>query len=431
MFLAVEKRILLSRLLTRSGDQAWDFIVPLALLHLFPGRLQIAAFYYLIVKVGVLVFTPSLGRWMDVSARGVVIKRGIGIQFISVFVGMIIFYFFDIQSHDSNDAILSGTKQLYFVGLILVGILASLGSVITEISVGNDLVPLLVPSARLTVFNSWLQRVDLFTEVGSPIVAGLLFSFQPSGAHLLGLVLVATWNLVSFVPEYSLLRGLVERAHVDKDQVQASLSERKSFSFNFTKLKINPLALLIFSNALLWISVLSPHGVLLTGYLKDKVGLPEAEIGLFRGLGAVFGLISTVTFPYLVRHRGLVRGARIHLLFQLAAVAFAVLAFFVESPSVIYLFLAGILVSRIGLYGFSNGEFELRQRLIPAAERGELNSLNSAMTTFATLIIFAAGSVLTKTEDFKYLVYLSLFAVFLANVGYFLFSRKIVNKFET
>lgn len=426
MFLAIEKRILMSRLLTRSGDQAWDFVVPLALLHIFPGHLQMAALYYLIVKLGVLLMTPILGRWVDRSARSTVIRRGIGIQFFSVLAGFAFFYFLDKQSHNDPGVFLNGPEKIFFVGLAVAGVLASLGSVITEISVGNDLTPLLVPPERLTFFNSWLQRVDLMTEVVSPILAGLLFLIQPSGAHLLGLFLVAAWNVISFVPEHFILSGLIGRDLLGKDRLQGQMSAKRLFGFDFIKLKRNPLLFLIFSNALLWLSVLSPHGVLLTGYLKDEVNLPEFEIGLFRGLGAIFGLISTLTFPYFVKRIGLTKATGGHLLFQLGALGFAIAAFATAGSSwAIYLFLAGILLSRIGLYGFSNGEFELRQRLIPEFERGELNSFSSAMTTFATLILFAAGSVFPQTKDFEYLVYFSLLAVALANAGYGWFSQKV------
>jgi iron-regulated transporter 1 len=41
------------------------------------------------------------------------------------------------------------------------------------------------------------------------------------------------------------------------------------------------------------------------------------------------------------------------------------------------------------------------------------------MTTLATLVLFAAGSFLPNTDDFKYLVYGSLAAVLLANAVFF------------
>ncbi|MBK8201297.1 MAG: hypothetical protein IPK68_02845 [Bdellovibrionales bacterium] len=70
-----------------------------------------------------------------------------------------------------------------------------------------------------------------------------------------------------------------------------------------------PVSQVVLAYALLWLSVLSPHGVLLTAYLKDGWKLPELTIGIFRGLGAVFGLLATVLFPILVKNMSVNRAS--------------------------------------------------------------------------------------------------------------------------
>lgn len=420
----IETQLLLGRLLTRSGDQAWDFVVPFALLHVFPGKLQIAALYYLIIKIGTFLLTPWVGRWIDSNQRGRVVKIGVWLQFFAVLGGIFCFYILDGMVHGS--LAVSGRQDLVtplFAILAAFGILASLGALITDIAVGNDLAPSLIPPEKLTQFNSWLRRIDLGTEVGAPIVAGVLFTLESSMIHLFGLILVAVWNLISFVPEYLLLVNVIQKSGLHIKETRATKSWKELFHFNVKESITNPIFWLIFSYALLWLSVLSPHGVLLAGYLKDKMALPESEIGLFRGLGAVFGLISTLTFPYLVKKTGLIQSAKLHLAFQGLVLTVGIAAFAVESSSSVYVFLGCILLSRIGLYGFSNGEFELRQRLIPENKRGELNSLGYLTTTMATLVLFSAGSLLPSTEDFKYLVYGSLLAVLLANAVFLKWAK--------
>lgn len=419
----IETQLLLGRLLTRSGDQAWDFIVPFALLHVFPGKLQVAAFYYLLIKIGTFLLTPLIGKWIDSSQRTKVVKVGVWIQFFAVLGGTVAFYVLDVVSHaivEVGDGILIGSL---FAILSVFGIFASLGSVITDIAVGNDLAPSLIPADMLTQFNSWLRRIDLGTEVGAPILAGVLYTLEVPSIHLFGLLAVALWNLISFVPEYMLLVNVIKKSNLPLKTSSAAKGLKELFTINFSESVANPIFWLIFSYALLWLSVLSPHGVLLAGYLKDKVALPESEIGVFRGLGAIFGLISTFTFPLLVKRFGLISSSKLHLAFQGGVLVFGIIAFSTGFPLSIYVFLGCILLSRIGLYGFSNGEFELRQRMIPQGQRGELNSLSYLTTTFATLILFAAGSLLPSTEDFKYLVYASLAAVLLANVIFFKWAK--------
>lgn len=422
-FFNIERKLLLGRLLTRSGDQAWDFVVPFALLHVFPGRLQIAAFYYLIIKIGTFLLTTFAGRWIDSNQRRVVVRFGVWVQFFAVLGGMICFWYLDKAIH--SGLTLSNLPPVFlFAALCLFGIGASLGSVITDIAVGNDLAPTLVAGDRLTHFNSWLRRIDLGTEVGAPILAGLIYALDSSLVHLFGLLMIALWNLVSFVPEYFLLKNVVDSSKIEKPKGGATKSWKELLQVDFKAAFGNPLFPLIFSYALLWLSVLSPHGVLLAGYLKDQISLPEAEIGLFRGLGALFGLISTVSFPMLVKKMGLIKSSKSHLAFQGLTLIVGIIVFQMNQGFGIYVFLGCILLSRIGLYGFSNGEFELRQRLIPENQRGEINSLSYLMTTLATLILFAVGSILPNTEDFKYLVYGSLLAVLCANVVFFRWSQK-------
>lgn len=419
----IERKLLLGRLLTRSGDQAWDFVIPFALLHVFPGRLQVAALYYLIIKIGTFSLTTYAGKWIDSSARSLIVKGGVWIQFLGVLGGMICFWHLDHSVH-AGDALLDSTTLALFSALSGFGIFASLGSVITDIAVGNDLAPALVSSDRLTWFNSWLRRIDLGTEVGAPILAGLIYAQQSESIHLLGLLLIALWNLISFIPEYLLLRNVVESSNLTKEITESPHSWKDLLQVDFKKAIANPIFPLMFSYALLWLSVLSPHGVLLAGYLKDQMSLPETEIGLFRGLGAMFGLISTFSFPFFAKKMGLIKSSKAHLLFQGITLVVGIIAFSVRGSYAIYIFLGCILLSRIGLYGFSNGEFELRQRLIPETKRGELNSLSYLMTTLATLVLFALGSLLPNTEDFKYLVYASLAAVLIANFVFIKWSDK-------
>lgn len=420
--ITTEIKLLLSRLLTRTGDQAWDFVVPFALLHVFPGKLQAAAFYYLVIKLGTLLLTSASGKWMDTTARKNVVRVGIGFQFIGVLFGIIFFLILDSVVHQSTEA--AWQISLYFAGLCAAGIFASLGSHITDLAIGNDLVPALVPTTKLTWFNAWMRRIDLSTEVGAPILAGFIYVLNPtSWHHLLGLIVVALWNLISFVPEYGILRGILKVT--PERSARAVTQEWKSlFKIDHRVATRSPLFWLLVSNTFLWFSVLSPHGVLLTAYLKEQVQMVESEISLFRALGALFGLISTLSFPFLVRRWGLLRSTFSHILLQGLSLCAGVLAFATHTKWGYVLFLASILVSRIGLYGFNNGEFEIRQRMVPEQIRGELNSLAVLMATTANLFIFLISSLIQESADFQYLVYISAFSVLCGSFAYLYWIRR-------
>lgn len=393
-------KILLGRFLTRSGDQAWDFAVPLTLLKIFPDQIRIAAGYYLAVKFLHVLLMPRLASVIDRKSRIHVAYLGTIMQLVGVVAGAIsLFYLYTLNSVETNAGIILG----------LSGLVGSMGSTLMNISVGNDLVPAAIPASEITKFNSRMRQLDLFTEVSSPVAAGLLLILTHPSIPLFGFVLVALWNVVSFIPEMLILKSIFKSSpELLKEKTQTSaiskLSMLAKLKNGWTAFFRQPVAPAVAAYALLWLSVLSPHGVLLTGYLKDAWNMPEIVVGAFRGLGALFGLLSTVLFPLIVAKFGLIKGSRHFILFQTAMVITALVFFWIPTQTGQYGFLIFILFSRVGLYGFSLGEMQIRQLGIAPHERGEVNGFADALTGVATLVLFAFGALLPSTSQFSILV---------------------------
>lgn len=419
---AITRRLLLSRFLTRAGDQAWDFAVPLTLVKLFPETLQIAAVYYLCIRAGQVLLAPRIGRLIDRWQRVTVVSCGIGLQTVGMLLALAII--FTMVQLDVSGAI-GDTRFLLLFGLLAAfGLASSLGALIMEIAVANDIVPAVIKTSELATVNSRLKQIDLATEVGSPIVAGILLSMAWPAVPLAGFALVAAWNVLSFLPEYLLVRSvltsvpalLAKPVGAEKD-IGASLLKRLSAGWrHFFAQPIMP-AMVAYS--FLWLSVLSPHGVLLTAFLKGGWHVSEVAIGVFRGAGAVFGLGATYLYPILTRRMGMLRASRTFITFQ-AACLIAALFFFHSGATAA--FLAAVLLSRVGLYGFDLGETQLRQTAIPETLRGEVNAFAAALTSVATLGLYGAGAIFTSAEDFYILVYSSVGFVCLGAVIFSVWS---------
>lgn len=425
--MSISIKILLGRLLTRSGDQAWDFAVPLVLLQVLPNQLRYAALYYLAIKLATVFLLPSFTRLIDKIDRLMAAKIGLFIQLVGVIVGLgsivLIQNEFQLRPH-------SISFFLIFILLIFSGILGQLGSTFSEISVANDIVPATFAGTELSAINSRLRQVDLFTEVVSPVVTGGLLLVSTTQNSLLGFLIVALWNVLSFFPEYFLLKSVFKgNPDLKNKPLQFSEVDRETFFKQINKgwksFFKQPVAGAALAYALLWLSVLSPHGVLLTAYLKDAWQTPEWIIGLFRGAGAIFGLAATMIFPIVVKRFGVSKGSLLFISYQSLMLIFALLFFFSGGVMGQAGFLIFILLSRVGLYGFSLGEMQLRQTMIAANVRGEVNGFANALTVVATIILFTAGVVLPTTEDFKYLVAMSVFFVLLAVAIFFRWFFKV------
>ncbi|WP_413291207.1 MFS transporter [Bdellovibrio sp. HCB337] len=408
MKLTLPRKLLLGRLLTRSGDQAWDFAVPLILLKIFPDQIRIAALYYFLVKLLNVLLLPKVASLIDRMSRQKTANLGIFLQLAGVLIGTSSITYLSILNSSGN-LWSDSTSSMMFVFLVLGGLLSSSGSSFMDIAISSDLVPSSLQPQDLSQFNSRLQQVDLFTEVTAPVLAGLLLLIdQPT--YLTGFFLVALWNVLSFFPELGLLRSIFqERPDLVNKQIIAAAETKESLWHKLTSgwraFFKEPVALVAIAYACLWLSVLSPHGVLLSGYLKDAWQLPEWAIGIFRGAGAFFGLAATFVFPLVVKKKGLPKASQVLIIFQSCVLLLGLVCFFAyQSLWGQVGFLVAILISRIGLYGFSLGEMQIRQTHINPEVRGQVNGFASALTGVATLLLFGAGTLIPKTSDFQYLV---------------------------
>lgn len=405
-------KLLLGRLLTRSGDQAWDFAVPIVLLKILPNHLRIAAIYYLVIRLAGVFLLPKLASLIDSKDRRTATTIGLGLQFLGVLFGGVSIYLIwslKLMSPSFGDP----TFLIYFVFLSLSGVLGSLGASLMDIAIASDLAPSVFQGQELASFNSRFRQVDLATEVGSPVVAGLLLALSDNYNPLIGFFIVVLWNLLSFFPEYGILRSVFnERPDLNMKPIQAGADSKKSFweqlHSGWRAFFKESVALSMIAYALLWFSVLSPHGVLLTGFLQDGWKLPEWIIGIFRGSGAFFGLIATVLFPLSLRRLDVKSASHYFLGFQALMVLIGGVFFVIGGKWGQTGFLVLILLSRVGLYGFSLGEMQIRQEGIHPTVRGAVNGFANALTGIATLALFALGAVLPSTADFKYLVLLSI-----------------------
>lgn len=424
----VEKKVVLSRLLTRAGDQAWDFALPITLASLLPDQISTIAFIYLIVKSVTVVTMPFVARVVDrwdrlktVLLASVVQAVGIPLAVLSVLA-----IFQDSTNLHSESSVYGSVA-----GVIIGSVLATLGSHLMEIAVGNDWVPSVVSEKRLSLVNTRIRQVDLATEVGSPLLAGLVLTFTASAHPVLGLLIAAGWNLISFAPEYWLLRT-VYRSSENLTQAlplncTQSESLAKKIQASWKTARSSPVFWLFVSSSLLWLSALSPHGVLLTSYLKVGWSFSELELGVLRGLGAGFGFAATLLFAQLTRRIDLLSRGRLFVLLQTTLLIAGLPFFFFgdQSRTFGWVFLGSLLFSRIGLYGFGLAEVELRQRMIPEGQRGLLNGFAQSMTTLASLILFGLGSLFADTHMFHILVFVSVISVATSSVIFFIWSGRV------
>eukprot|EP01133_Synstelium_polycarpum_P012387 gene12387-14533_t len=427
---SVERRLsllmLASHLVTRLGDKMWDFIVPLILIFISPSSLVPTSLYGLSTTLIRIILGASVGDFVDKKKKLLVIQVGVFGQAISIGLSCLALYSL-VSNSDRElleaDIFYSSTSTSLFIFILLMSALHSLSSQIMDISVERKWVPAIIKrDSLLTLTNTRMRQIDLATEVVAPFIAGTLASSRDHSIR--AFIVVGLINFVSFFPQYVLLTEVyhtttAQRFHIDAPEQPLQLAA----SFDLLG-EWNPLAniirgwslfaqqkvfLVVIAYVLLWVTLLSPHDPVLTAYLSSTGNFTYLELSTFRGVGAIFGLISTLSFNFIVRRIGVINASAAYILEEGVMIVAAALAFTgLEINSTKIAFLVFIVCSRMGLYGFEVCEIHFVQRGVPDNIRGIVSGVESSLTSLASLLVFVFCLLYSRPDQFYILVWISV-----------------------
>eukprot|EP01132_Coremiostelium_polycephalum_P002192 gene2192-2695_t len=413
--------LLLSHASTRFGDKMWEFVVPLILIFICPNSLIPVSLYGLVSCVVRIVCGASLGDISDKKKKILVVKAGVFGQAISI-----------------------GSSLL-----LLFSSIHSLSGQIMDISVERKWVPAIVKrDSVLTKVNTRMRQIDLASEVVAPFIAGLLSSPEVSNDTLRSFLIIGGINFLSFIPQYYLLKKVYDRTiqlryHIDPlPQEQDDNQQHQPTTIKSILLgEWNPLTgiikgwsifyqqkvfLVIIAYVLLWFTLLSPHDPVLTAYLSSEGGYSYIELSIFRGAGAIFGLMSTLSFSTVTKRLGIANASVVYIFEEgimvlLAGIIFSMIG---NNDSAKFMFLVLIVLSRCGLYGFEICEIHFVQRGVPDNIRGIVSGVESSLTGLASLLVFVFSLIINSTSNFYILVWLSIGFICSANLVLLLWRLK-------
>ncbi|KAN0031627.1 hypothetical protein ACTFIV_005492 [Dictyostelium citrinum] len=464
--------IMISHLITRMGDKSWAFIIPLFLITLSPNSLIPVSVFGLSQYLFRLLFGPTIGKMTDKYKKVQIIKLGIFSQAFAIGLSCIVLFILfkhvgvidnsSIESPTSSTTLFSSDLSIFlFIILLLLSSIHSLATQMMDISVERKWTPSIIKrDSRLTKVNTRMRQIDLGTEMLAPFLAGLIAELCGASAF----IWIGVFNFFSFFPQYILLKIVYDRVSVlnlkiDKEGLvdfkdgkdlstfiygdeDNNLKSKKSFK-EFLMGEWNPFTniikgwivfqrqsvfLVILAYCLLWFTILSPHDSILTAYLSNK-GYSYIELSVFRGLGAIFGLGSTLLYNRLLKSRRAFKDNmnKLSLFYILEEGIFVLICgFFLASSTnwLKYIFMASIILSRCGLYGFEITEIHYVQRLVHHSERGLVSGVESSLCSLAVLIMFIISSSLQSTNNFFILIWVSISFVLAGGLSFFIWFLK-------
>ena len=464
--------LLASHACTKLGSKAWEFVTPLLLLQFSDGTLIAPTVFGLAIFGFKFAFGPAAGRWMDHTERMRVIRYGIALQAVGVVSALGVLGLLVLQRNSSSSdaltaalggggmdaaaemqaatateaaapesvitsggappATTAGLPIGLLVAMVACGCAEALGALVSSVAVKKDWVPsIFAPTdPTLSRMNTAMANIDLIAEIVGPLGAGLALQFF-GGDAAGGFVLVGLANVVTFGVELVLLRNVfLSNAQLQAPKpvptpTAASSGEGSGscggccscgFFSAWPAFTSHPsgIPLLVISYALLYFTVLSPHGVVLTAYLQTRALSPPA-LATFRALGALAGVAGMGAFRMLSERLGLRRLATLHLWVLALAVAGAASSFAATHGSSglttpMTCFLGLVVLSRFGLYGFDVAVLQLQQVHVDETLRGSVGAVESSLCSLGTATLLV-GTLLTSASGnanaFDVLVYAS------------------------
>ena len=416
----------ISHALGQWSDRLWSFAVPLVIATYFPSSMFPSTFYPFCSSLASFLLGPLVGRYIDGNERLWVVRITLIIQNSLVVVSSL--FLILIGSFANAYALPSNPLfYVYFLFMTLFGVCSELCSLANSIAITKDWTIHVArhDSQPLDQLNAIMKRIDLTCGIVAPLVFGLILDFS---TPRVGIGFVAVWNLLSLVPEYLLQVRIYHSVPSLQTPSEAPPKENplrvllRGWSSYSSHIVLGP----SLTYVLLFVTVLS-GGVQVSSYLVTQ-GVSTTVIALFRGGVSIMGVLSTFVVVPISRSLGNVRAGLVFLILQLLFLLGSVAAFFFSenysSFGALYVFLAGIVLSRVGLWGYDLVEVQLLQLLVEEGQRGLINGTESSLTQLAWLVILVLGLILHHPAQFGWLVMISLDTVAMASIIYLVWWKR-------
>jgi iron-regulated transporter 1 len=426
--------LVLSFAFTTWNVRSEEWATAMFLTYLYPASLLPVSLYSLCATATGLVFGPSIGLLVDKVPRLSMALTALLIQKLCI-VGITIVIWSCVDF--KLDLVEIDEKLDWKFGLIVaLGGLLRLSNMVTTIAMERDWPKNIVEdSAKLSVLNSNLKRVDLISKLGAPLFVSLVFSFTTVPITILAMGGISTITTivewVCLIKVYKANPGLRRRHIPTQDTISNELTDEETIPETIEKTNIfsdlkNAVYNLEFRTcvciAMLYLNVLS-FGPVMVSYLLQR-GVHATVIAVVRGLGVVVGIVATITYPYFTTKIGIPRTGLWAIQFELLFLGLACASFLMtQSVWSIVLFLVGVNISRFGLWTFDLAQTQLIQESTDE-EIGTLTGIQMSMQSMFDLLAYGSTVIWSSPDQFWLPSVISLGAVFFAAILYVTYMKK-------
>ncbi|CAL1378596.1 unnamed protein product [Linum trigynum] len=456
------RNLYIAHFLARWDARMWEFCVGLYMINLWPGSLILPAVYGAVESASIALFGPLVGQLIDGLTYVQILRLWLVTQNLSFIVAGATVIALLLS------ATLKFTNFTAFISLVALanasGAIGTLSTLAGTILIEREWVVVISeghPPGVLTEMNSTIRRIDLTCKLLAPVVSGFIISFVSLKASAITL---ACWNTVAVWLEYflfmSVYKGIpalgesnlkrVSRfppvGDVEESTTTPFISPEHVSSVSLGEAPFNVIndgwrkemdewlskapfigawrvylrqsvVLPGVALALLFFTVLS-FGTLMTATLEWD-GIPAYVIGLGRGVSAIIGISATFVYPVMQYQISTLRTGLWSIWSQWGCLLVCVGAIWIQSRTLsAYILMAGVALSRIGLWMFDLSVIQQMQDQVAESDRCVVGGVQNSLQSALELLAYVMGIIISNPQDFWKLTLISVAAVTLAAILY-------------
>ncbi|KAH0563397.1 hypothetical protein GP486_002031 [Trichoglossum hirsutum] len=436
----VRPRLYISHFLSTWNSRLFEFGAFLFLASSFPGTLLPASLYALVRAASAILFSPAVGRWIDHEERLVVVRTSIVSQRSATVASCLGFL-----ALANNIAVTTLWRYLILVALTLLACVEKLGAVMNLVAVERDWVVVIAGGEEgyLSALSAQMRRIDLFCKLLGPLAISLVDGMSTPVAIWVTLGLNITSVAVEYfailqvynrIPALASARSRPTRFPSNSDETITGATSRRSSPLEVLRLRSVFASLSSYSRhaaflpslclSILYLTVLQFGGQMIV-YLMS-VGYTSTHVGLVRAASIAFEISSTFVAPVLMSRIGAIRAGLWFVSWQVFCIGSAVALFWgVHTPVAAGSVLAaGVILSRVGVWGFDLSVQSIVQTEVEAEFRGAFSSLETSLQNFFELLSYASTIAFSEPRSFRWPASMSALAVLAAGVLYAEFVRQ-------
>ncbi|KAJ8315980.1 hypothetical protein KUTeg_005994 [Tegillarca granosa] len=340
----------------------WWFGIGLFLIEVAPESLQLTAVYGFTSGGAMLLLAAVVGDWIDRSqrlkaARVALISNNISVLVCCVLVFVVLTYKQQIEEQMENKLLL----YICFALIVIVTIVTNLCNLGRTLIMERDWIVEICGRHKDTIatMSATFRAIDLTTKIIAPLITGQVMTYA---SPRIGALCIGSWNIISVFIEYFLVWKVYsifpalqkEKQHVDVDkdhEIDVVLMNKKGDNENRIseenrgqadavdtdvtlqksgKEKSHGLLYKIFSSLISLVrgrKYYMKYDVSLAGIAYAFTqGMNESVLGILFGISACFGLIASITYPFIRKQFGLVKTGLLGLSCQISCLTLCMIS---------------------------------------------------------------------------------------------------------